>query len=613
MIAEDGPAVTIELLRLVSTISSQGKQIHDANVIATMIAHGIPNLLTHNVGDFAVRGAHHRAPTHSPAPHEPISCTHASTPFRSTLMSRLAVALVILVAASPVSAAEPNVPETNLVFRNATIYDGTGKPPVTGDVHVKGDKIAAVGKIGKIDGATEIDATGLVLCPGFIDLHTHCDSGLTGKSGRGQQELRHAGLHDGRHRQLRLRTGRRRRVLQDARRAGASARTSFTWRRTTTSARRSWATPTARPTADELKKMEDLVDQAMTDGAWGLSTGLIYNPGTYAKTDEIIALAKIAGKHGGLYASHIRDESRRSARRHRGSHRDRPGRRLPRPHLAHQGVGARRRGACRPRAVGLIEDYRKKGEDVTADQYPYIASSTSLARHRRAVEVPRRHRRRTSSPASTTPTIGPRIKAESRRRSAVATAANASRSPVTHPNPKWHGKNIAAIAEAEGKEPVDIVLEIERNGGAQIVNFGMSEDDVRIYMKQPWVATASDGGVQTPGNTVPHPRSYGTFPRKIGHYAIEEKIVPLEAAIRSSTGLPADILKLTDRGYLKPGYFADVVVFDPTTFRDTATFDKPHQYAAGVKWVLVNGFPEIKDGQYQSAVLGGRALRWKKR
>src|SRR4029079_10665090 len=137
----------------------------------------------------------------------------------------------------------------------------------------------------------------------------------------------------------------------------------------------------------------------------------------------------------------------------------------------------------------------------------------------------------------------------------------------------------------------------------------MSEDDVRLYMKRPWVATASDGGVQTPGDTVPHPRSYGTFPRKIGLYAIQEKIVPVEAAIRSATGLPADILKLTDRGYLKAGYSADLVVFDPEPFRDTATFDKPHQYAAGVKWVLVNGHVAIRDGKYQDDVRGGRVLR----
>ena len=244
---------------------------------------------------------------------------------------------------------------------------------------------------------------------------------------------------------------------------------------------------------------------------------------------------------------------------------------------------------------------------MTADQYPYIASSTSL----RATLVPTKYREGTDKEFVARlddPKTGPQIKADVEKAIGGADGANRIQIARYAPNPKWQGKTVAAIAEAEKKEPIDIVLEIERNGGAQIVNFGMSEDDVRIYMKQSWVATASDGGVQTPGATVPHPRSYGTFPRKIGFYAIEEKLIPVEAAIRSATGLPADILKLTDRGYLKPGYFADVVVFDPKTFRDTATFEKPHQYAAGVRWVLVNGHAAISDGTYSEA-LGGRVLR----
>ena len=165
-----------------------------------------------------------------------------------------------------------------------------------------------------------------------------------------------------------------------------------------------------------------------------------------------------------------------------------------------------------------------------------------------------------------------------------------------------------AIAEAEGKEPIDIAMIIERNGSAQIVNFGMSEEDVRVYMKQPWVATASDGGVQIPGDSVPHPRSYGTFPRKIGFYAIQENVVPVEFAIRSATGLPADILKLTDRGYLKPGYFADVVVFDPATIRDLATFEKPSQLSEGMEYVLVNGQVVLDRGKHTGA-RPGKALR----
>jgi N-acyl-D-aspartate/D-glutamate deacylase len=364
------------------------------------------------------------------------------------------------------------------------------------------------------------------------------------------------------------------------------------------------------PSADELKKMEELVDRAMKDGTWGMATGLIYNPGTYAKTDEVVALAKVVARHGGMYASHIRNESgalldaiEEAARIGRDSG--------CRVHISHIKASGKSAWGMSAGAVGLIEGFRKKGLEITADQYPYIASSTSL----RATLVPTKYREGTDKDFVARlddPEIGPKMKADIEK--ALGGRDGGKRIQIARysKNPKWNGKNIAAIAEAEKKEPIDIVLEIERSGGAQIVNFGMSEDDVRIYMKQPWVATASDGGVQTPGDTVPHPRSYGTFPRKIGYYAIQEKLVSVEAAIRSSTGLPADILKLTDRGYIKPGYYADLVVFDPETFRDTATFEKPHQYAAGVKWVLVNGHMEINGGKHQEGLLGGQVLRWKK-
>jgi len=524
-------------------------------------------------------------------------------------MSRLACLIVALVFGSFASAVEPKTPETNIVFRNATIHDGARKPPVKGDVHVKGDRIAAVGKAGKIDGATEIDATGLVLCPGFIDLHTHCDSGLTGKTGRGNKNYVTQGcttVITGNCGSGPVDVGKYFKTLDDQ-----GTGTNVIHLATHNSIRSQvMGNANRAPTAEELMKMEDLVDRAMTDGAWGLSTGLIYNPGTYARTDEIVALAKVAGKHGGMYASHIRDESgglltaiEEAIAIGRGGD--------CRIHISHIKASGKASWGLSGRAVGLIEDYRKKGVQVTADQYPYIASSTSL----RATVVPSKYREGSQKDFVARlddPTTGPRIKADIEK--ALGGRDGGQRIQIARyaTNAKWNGKTVAAIARAEGKEPVEIVLQIERNGGAQIVNFGMSEEDVRVYMKQPWVATASDGGVQTPGNTVPHPRSYGTFPRKIGYYAIQEKHIPLETAIRSSTGLPADILKLTDRGYIKPGYYADLVVFDPESFRDTATFEKPHQYAAGVKWVLVNGFVEVKEGQYQATELGGRVLRWKK-
>ncbi|HJT75926.1 MAG TPA: amidohydrolase family protein, partial [Gemmataceae bacterium] len=176
------------------------------------------------------------------------------------------------------------------------------------------------------------------------------------------------------------------------------------------------------------------------------------------------------------------------------------------------------------------------------------------------------------------------------------------------PRPAWQGKSLADVARTEKRPAVEIVLEIERNGGAQIVNFGMSEEDVRLIMKRPWVATASDGSSQVKGNTMPHPRSYGCFARKIGYYAIAEGVLPVEQAIRSASGLPADILRLPERGYLKPGYFADVVVFDPAKYRDTATYDNPHQLAAGVRYLFVNGRLAIDAGRYTGA-LAGKVLR----
>lgn len=504
------------------------------------------------------------------------------------------------------------VPETNVVIRNATIHDGTGAAGVKGDVHIKGDRIAAVGAVGKIDGAKEIDAAGLVVCPGFIDLHTHCDTGspgiaskvgaanknyllqgcttvVTGNCGSGPVDT--AKFYD----------------ALDKLGVG----TNVAHQAPHNSIRNAVMGNANRPPSEsELRQMEDLVDKAMADGAWGMATGLIYNPGTYSKTDELIALAKAAHRHGGHYASHIRNENTGLLAAIEEA--ITIGRESGCPiHISHIKASGSEAWGSSSRAVGLIEDARKKGQKITADQYPYIASSTSL----RATVVPTRYRegsnedfiKRLDDPAT-----GPKIRED------LVTALNRGAGPKRlqvaryAPKPEWQGKTIDVIAAAAGKEPVEIVLEMERNGGAGIVNFGMNEEDVRVFMKQPWVATASDGSTQDPAaSSVPHPRSYGTFPRKIGRYAIEEKVLPLEQAIRSASGLPADILRMTDRGYLKPGMLADVVVFKPETYRDLATFDKPHKYAEGVRWVFVNGHTAVADGTFQESVRGGRTLRHK--
>jgi N-acyl-D-aspartate/D-glutamate deacylase len=352
--------------------------------------------------------------------------------------------------------------------------------------------------------------------------------------------------------------------------------------------------------------MEDLVDRGMRDGAWGLATGLIYNPGTYSKTDELITLAQVAAKYGGLYASHIRDESTAvlTALEEILTIARKAGLRV---HISHIKVSGRRAWGKAPDMIALIRRERSKGVDVTADQYPYIASSTSLA----AMVIPTKYREGTAQALLKRlddPEIGPRMKKDIEDKLEGRQGGKSLRIASYAPRPLWQGKDLDTIAALEKKSLIDIVLEITRNGGASVVSFGMNEEEVRLFMKEDWVATASDGSSQIPSNTVPHPRSYGCFARKIGRYAIEDKTLSLEQALRSCNGLPADILKLPERGYLKTGYVADVVVFDPRTYRDQATFDQPHQYATGVRYVFVNGRPVIEEGRYTGA-LAGRVLR----
>jgi N-acyl-D-aspartate/D-glutamate deacylase len=511
-----------------------------------------------------------------------------------------------LLLLSLTTAADPAPRTMDVVIRNVAIHDGSGKAGVQGDVAIAGERIVAVGKFEIAGKPRIVDGSGLIAAPGFIDLHTHCDAGvvadgplrankcylmqgctlvITGNCGSGPTDVKEyfakmdkngVGtnvIHQVPHNSIRTR------VMGNANRL---------------------------PTGDELKKMEELVDQQMKDGCWGLSTGLIYTPGAYAKTDEIIALAKIATKHDGFYASHIRNEGENHLDAIAEAIKIGHDAKLP-VHISHIKCSGRDSWGNSGQAIALIEKARAEGQVVTADQYPYTASSTSLA----ATVIPTRFRDGTGAEYIARlddPERGPLI------RKAVEAAMKSHQGGKSiqiaryRPNPKWQGKNIGQIAADEKKDPTDIVLEIERKGGAQIVNFGMSEDDVRIYMKQPFVATASDGGTQSPGDTVPHPRSYGTFPRKIGRYSIDDGIVPLEQAIRSASGLPADVLRLTDRGYLKAGQFADVVIFDPKTYRDPATYEKPHQYATGVRYLFVNGKLVIDNGKFLN-VFAGKPLR----
>jgi N-acyl-D-aspartate/D-glutamate deacylase len=501
-------------------------------------------------------------------------------------------------------AADPAV-QADVIIRGATLYDGTGQPGKKGDLAIRGDRIVGVGTFTVAGSPRVLDGTGLAVAPGFIDLHTHSDyplqepatranlnyllqgvtTAVTGNCGSGPvdvpaffQKLDANGvgtnvIHQVPHNDV------RRRVLGNANRP---------------------------PTAAELQKMEALVDKAMRDGAWGLSTGLIYNPGTYARTDEVIALAKVAARHGGFYASHIRNEEAGllaaidealTIGRDAG---------LP-VHISHLKANGRKMWGKAADALALIKQARDKGQVVTADQYPYTASSTSLA----AMVVPpvfREGSHKDFLARLDDPEQGPRVRQAIARELAERDDGKSLQVARYLKRRAWQGKDLLSIATDEKKTPLEVVLEIERHDGAQMVSFGMSEEDVRLIMKQPFVATASDGSSMVPGDTVPHPRSYGCFARKIGHYARDEGVISLEHALRSCSGLPADVLRLTDRGYLKVGAYADVVVFDPEQVRDQATYQKPHQYATGVRYVFVNGKLVVADGKY-NGTLAGKALR----
>jgi N-acyl-D-aspartate/D-glutamate deacylase len=495
--------------------------------------------------------------------------------------------------------------EADVVLKGATLYDGSDAPGKLGDVAIKDDRIVAVGKFETKGKPKILDCTGLIITPGFIDLHTHSDVPLqkkptnanrnylaqgvttvvTGNCGAGPedvagyfQKLEKVGqganvIHQVPHNDV------RKKVMGNVNRA---------------------------PTPEELKRMEDLVDQGMRDGAWGLSTGLIYNPGTYSKIDELIVLSRVAAKHGGFYASHIRNEGENifealeeilTIARKAGI----------RVHISHIKVTGRRNWGKAPDVIALIRKARQEGVKVTADQYPYPASSTSLA----AMAIPAKYREGENTDILARlddPELGPRMRKEIEDLIADRDYSKSLKIASFAKRPEWQGKALGAIAAAENLSVLELVLEIQRKGGAQVVSYGMSEEDVRLFMKEPYVATASDGSSQVPAKTVPHPRSYGCFPRKVGLYALEDKVIPLEQALRSCNGLPADILQLPERGYLKKGYYADIVVFDPRTMRDKATFDTPHVYAKGVEYLFVNGKLAIERGMFKDT-LAGKVLR----
>jgi N-acyl-D-aspartate/D-glutamate deacylase len=512
--------------------------------------------------------------------------------------------IVLVLTFASTGIAQDEMP-VDILLRGATLYDGIAEKPTQGDVAIRGDRIVAIGKSLNLPAVWKIDCSNHVICPGFIDLHNHsdrrivkaatranmnfvtqgCTTVVTGNCGSGPVDVAA--------------------YYQTLKEHGAGTNVAHLLPQGSLRDR-VMGTALREPTDKELAEMAALAEKAMSDGAWGMSTGLIYVPSSYAKTDELISLAKIVSGHGGIYASHIRGEGSTLLTSVAEALQIGRDAKLP-VHVSHFKSSGRSNWGLVRKAVEVIQKARDSGQAVTADQYPYIASSTSLD----ATLLPawaRAGGREELIKRFEDAELGPRIRGLVERSLEDKNGGESIRIARYSPKPDWAGQSLRAIAEAEKKDAIEVAYEIFRGGGAQIVNFSMSEEDVRHVMAVDWVATASDGGAYLPGADRPHPRNYGTFPRKLRYYSLDEKVIPLGKAIRSATSLPAEILGMKDRGRLQVGQFADVVVFDPKRIRDEATFANPHQYSTGIRFVFVNGTPAIAEG-IPTGTLAGRPLR----
>jgi N-acyl-D-amino-acid deacylase len=527
----------------------------------------------------------------------------------------------------------PVPPTYDLVLRGGTIYDGGGGPPVLGDVAIDGDRIAAVGRLGDLAGARgrrELDVAGLAVAPGFVNMLSWADESLL-VDGRSLSDLVQGvtlevfgegwsmgPLDDAMRDEL---IERQQELVYDVpwttlgeylehleRRGVATNVASFVGAETVRIHELGYEN--RPPTADELGRMRELVRVAMEEGALGLGSSLPYAPADFASTAELIALAEVAARYDGLYISHVRDEGTRihealdefleivRAAGIRGE-------------VYHLKASGRENWSKLEEVIARLEAARAEGLAVTADIYPYHASSTGLSinfptwvqegGHEAFVERLR------------DPAIRERLRQPGEMR--LIPPEDILLVGFRNEELRRHvGRTLADVAAERGADPIDTAMDliVEDDSRIGTVRFTMSEENVRRKIALPWVSFCSDSGSMAPEEPFlalhPHPRAYGSFARVLGKYVREEKLVPLEEAIRRLTSLPAENLKLDRRGRLAPGFFADVVVFDPATIADRATFEEPHRLAIGVEHVFVNGGQVIAGGEHTGAT-PGRVVR----
>jgi N-acyl-D-amino-acid deacylase len=498
----------------------------------------------------------------------------------------------------------------DLVIKNGKIIDGSGNSWYYGDIGIQHGKITFVGKRDSYDARNTIDAKGFIVAPGFIDVHAHIEgseltvptadnfifdgvtSVVTGNCGGSNLEVgQYFKRIDSVKTSINVATliGHntvRRAVLGDVNR---------------------------EPTTEEQMKMETWVEKAMKEGAVGLSTGLIYVPGTYAKTPEVVSLAKVASRYNGVYASHIRDEGDRV---HEAvSEAIAIGREAKIPvEISHFKVTYKPNWGRSVETIGLVETARLEGLDVTVDQYPYVASSTTLdttlptwafGGGRDSLKI------RLNDPVTRN-----KIKQEMLIGLKERKLKNYSYAQVARyaPDTTFNGKNISEINKLKGRKPTakyeaETILEmIAAINRTQMVYFSMDERDLTRILQYPFNMIASDAGIAKFGSGMPHPRAYGTNARVLGRYVREQKVIRLEEAIRRMTSLPAQKFNLRDRGLLREGLAADIVVFDERTVGDAATYTNPHAYSNGFSYVIVNGETVVQNGKH-TGVRSGQPLK----
>lgn len=524
-------------------------------------------------------------------------------------MRILTLLLLSTVILSPINMTAMQPPEQfDLVITNARIVDGTGNPWFRGSIAIKDGRIAKVGRFERAESKHVIDAKGQIVAPGFIDVHAHTEdifnnptaenfirmgvtSLVTGNCGGSVTEV---GAFLGRFDEKPLAANLATLIAHGSVRAKVMGLDN------------------RPPTPDEQAKMNTVVEQAMKDGAVGLSTGLIYVPGTFAKTDEVVELAKVASKFGGTYASHIRNEGNSVVDAIKEAINIGEQANMP-VEISHFKISSKALWGESPTTIGLVEEARRRGLTVTVDQYAYTASSTSLdvRMPNWAVAGGREEGKKRLADPETRKKIAKEMK-EGLKKSKFKDYSFAY--VASHrANPEFNGKNIAEITRLVRKskkldEQIEQIFDMYQKGGAQMVYQVMDENDVQNIMRQPFTMIASDSGVRQFGSGVPHPRGYGNNARVLGRYVRELKIISLEDAIRKMTSLPAQTFGLRDRGQIREGFAADLVIFDENTVSDKATFENPHQYAEGFSTVIVNG-GIVFDGQKMTGAMPGQALR----